>query len=100
MDAERTSGTSATDDELGHAVAKAADILAGLEERVPSASIGVGHRGNGASASGRDACSSCARPYSAAISSLRAGLEKKLGVGFALPAIKIYSCTRTLYRRG
>ena len=49
VDAERTSGTSATDDELGHAVAKAADILAWLEERVPPAAIGVGHSGNGAS---------------------------------------------------
>ena len=49
IDAERASGTSATDEELGHAVAKAADILAWLEARMPSAAIGVGHSGNGAS---------------------------------------------------
>jgi hypothetical protein len=49
VDAERTSGTSATDEELGHAVAKAADILVWLEERVPSAAIGAGHSGNGVS---------------------------------------------------
>lgn len=49
MDAERASGTSATEEELGHAIAKAADILAWLVQRVPSASIGAGHSGNGAS---------------------------------------------------
>jgi hypothetical protein len=49
VDAERTSGTSATEEELGYAVAKAADILVWLEERMPSVSIGVGHSGNGAS---------------------------------------------------
>ncbi|MBK8012199.1 MAG: hypothetical protein IPK13_12695 [Deltaproteobacteria bacterium] len=44
VDAER-----ATDEALGHAVAKATDTLAWLEERVPSAAIGAGHSGNGAS---------------------------------------------------
>ncbi len=33
-DAERASGTSATDDELGHAFATAADILPWLEARL------------------------------------------------------------------
>src|SRR5690606_15018927 len=47
LDAERASGTSATDEELEHAIAKAAAILAWLEERVPSGAIGIGHSGNG-----------------------------------------------------
>lgn len=49
VDAERVSGTSATDEELQHAFARAADILGWLEGRVPAGAIGIGHSGNGAS---------------------------------------------------
>lgn len=49
VDAERASGTSASDAELGRAVAKAAEILCWLGEKVPEGAIGMGHSGNGVS---------------------------------------------------
>ncbi len=49
VDAERSSGTSASEEELQRAFGKAAEVLAWLREHLPEGAIGVGHSGNGVS---------------------------------------------------
>lgn len=49
VDAERVSGTSATEEELARAVGKSTDVLSWLTEHIPVEAIGMGHSGNGVS---------------------------------------------------